>query len=170
MSGHIRARRLCTQCQAMTDQISIGCSYDSPKAASVPPTLVKRIKWVCDWCGNCDEEIKETSVPTEKTKLLKRLLSLQEDYELLGFALSVEPDVISIKLRVPRFDMGELRAIQWRQRETGFITVEELMKVQRAGYQRPTHVPAKPEPRDVATLRKQERQRAFAGYRKPAWE
>ena len=107
-------------------------------------------------------------MPSDRTKLVKRLLSLQEDYEVLGFTLSAEPDGISIKLRMPSFDMGELRAIQWKQKETGFITVEELMKVQRAGYQRPTHVPAKPEPRDVATLRKQERQRAFADYPKPA--
>ena len=157
MVGQIRAKRLCTQCREIADQASISCSYDSPKAPSIPPTLVKRIKWLCEWCGNFAEEVKESPVPSDRTKLLKRLLSLQEDYEVFGFNLSAEPDGISIKLRVPYFDMGELRAIQWKQKETGFITVEELMKVQRAGYQRPT-------------LRKQERQRAFAGYRKPAWE
>jgi hypothetical protein len=168
--GQIRAKRLCAECHEITDQVSISCSYDSPKTPSIPPTLVKRIKWLCEWCGSFEEELKETIVPTERTKLVKRLLSLQDDYEVLGFSLSAEPDVISIKLRVPDFDMGELRAVQWKQQETGFITAEELMKVQRAGYQRPILVPAKPEPRDVATLRKQERQRAFAGYRKPAWE
>jgi hypothetical protein len=62
--------------------------------------------------------------------------------------------------------MGELRAIQYKQQETGFITVDELIKVQRAGYRQPTAAPPKPEPRDVAALRKKERQRAFAG---PSW-
>jgi hypothetical protein len=59
--------------------------------------------------------------------------------------------------------MGEMRAIQQKQRETGFITVDELIRVQRAGYKHPAAVPPKPQPHDAATLRKRERQLAFAG-------
>ncbi len=79
---------------------------------------------------------------------MKRLLSLPEDYEVLGFTLSSEANVISIKIRLPDFDMGELRAIQYKQQETGFITVDELIKVQRAGYRQPTAIPPKPQPCD----------------------
>jgi hypothetical protein len=123
--------------------------------------------WLCDWCGNLNEEVKESVEPTDKEKLVKKLLSLLEEYDVLGFTLSSEPNVISIKIRLPDFDMDELRAIRWKQRETGFITAEELMKVQRAGYKRPIIVPPKPEPRDVATLRKLERQRAFSANPRP---
>jgi len=99
--------------------------------------------------------------------LLKRLLSLQDDYDVLGFTLSSERNVISIKIRLPDFDMAELRAIQWKQRETGFITVEDLIKVQRAGYKRPTSVPPKPQPHDAAALLKVRRQRVFSGDFRP---
>jgi hypothetical protein len=163
----IHAQRPCPTCHQTTDQTSVGCKYSTVDVPKVPKSYLKHIQWVCDWCGNCDEEIKEVLEATDKTKIVKRLLSIKEDYDILGFTLSSEPNVISIKIRLPSFDMGELRAIQWKQRETGFITVDELLKVQRAGYQRPTVVPPKPQPQDVATLRKRERQRGFAGGPRP---
>jgi hypothetical protein len=151
----------------MTDQTATSCSYSAPEIPKVPPVLIKRIEWVCDWCGSYEEEVKETLKPTDRTMIVKRLLSLPEDYDVLGFTLSSKANVISIKIRLPDFDMGELRAIQDKQQETGFITVDELIKVQRAGYRQPTAVPRKPQPRDVATLRRKERQRAFAGEPRP---
>jgi hypothetical protein len=151
----------------MTDQTATSCRYSFPEIPKVPPTLIKRIEWLCDWCGGYEEEVKESLEPTDKAMIVKRLLSLPEDYDVLGFTLSSEANVISIKIRLPNFDMGELRAIQYKQQETGFISVDELIKVQRAGYKQPTAVPPKPQPRDVATFRKKERQRAFAGDPRP---
>ena len=164
----IRAKRLCSHCHEVTDQSAVSYRVD-PSKSDRPSVSVKHVMWLCDWCGNLNEEVKESVEPTDKTKLVKKLLSLPEEYDVLGLTLSSEPNVISIEIRLPDFDMGQLRAIQWKQRETGFITAEELMKVQRAGYKRPITVPPKPEPRDVATLRKLERQRAFAGESKPTW-
>jgi len=163
----IRARRFCAECGEITEQTAASCRYDTPPAAAVPPVLVKRIEWLCGACGGYNEEIKQTIAPTDKASLMKRLLSISDDYDVLGFTLSSEPNVISIKIRLPDFDMSELRAIQSKQRETGFITVGELMKVQRAGYKQPIAVPPKPQPRDVATLRKRERQRVFSGDPRP---
>ena len=163
----LRAKRLCTRCHQITDQTAISCRYSVPEVPKVPAVHVKRIEWICEWCDNYEEEIKEVSEPTDKTKIVKRLLSIQDDYELLGFTLSSESNVISIRIRLPDFDMGEIRAIQHKQQETGFITVDELMKVQRTGYQRPTGVPPKPQPHDNATLRQRARQRAFAGDPRP---
>jgi membrane-associated phospholipid phosphatase len=37
--------------------------------------------------------------------------------------------LVSIKIRLPNFDLGELRAIQYKQRQTGFITVQENFAV-----------------------------------------
>jgi hypothetical protein len=163
----LRAKRLCPQCHEMTDQTATSCRYDSSEIPKVPPILIKRIEWLCDWCGSYEEEVKETLKPTDRTMILKRLLSLPEEYDVLGFTLSSEANVISMKIRLPDFDMSELRAIQDKQKETGFITVEELIKVQRAGYRQPVAVPPKPQPRDVAMLQKKERQRAFAGEPRP---
>ncbi len=163
----LRAKRLCAQCHEMTDQTATKCRYSAPEIIKVPPTIIKRIEWYCDSCGNFEEEVIETPAPTDKTRIVKRLISLPEDYDLLGFTLSSEANVISIKIRLPDFDMAELRAIQYKQQETGFITVDELIKVQRSGYQRPTVIPPKPQPHDLATLRKRERQRAFSGDPRP---
>jgi len=163
----LRAKRLCAQCHEMTDQTATSCRYDAPDIPKVPPILIKRIKWLCDWCGNYEDEVKETLQPTERTMIVTRLLSFPEEYDVLGFTLSSEANVVSIKIRLPDFDMGELRAIQNKQQETGFITVDELIKVQRAGYKQPTAVPPKTPPRDRTMLRQKERQRAFAGDPRP---
>jgi len=159
----LRTKRLCTQCRQRTDQTATSCCYSTPGTPKIPPTQIKRIEWVCDWCGNSEEEVKEVVEPSDKVKLIKRLLSLHEDYDILSMDIGSDPNVLLIRIRFPDYDMGELRAIQWKQRETGFITVDELIKVQQAGYRQPKAVPPKPPPRDAATLRKLERQMAFAG-------
>ena len=163
----LRAKRLCTRCHQITDQTAISCRYNAPEVPKVPAVYLKRLEWICDWCDNYEEEAKEVLVPTDKAMIVKRLLSIPEDYDVLGFTLSSEPNVVSIRIRLPDFDMSEVRAIQYKQQETGFITVDELIRVQRAGYKTPTQVPPKPQPHDRATLRQRARQRAFIGDLRP---
>jgi len=158
----LRAKRSCSRCLQVTDQTAVNCQYSAPEVPTVPPVYLKRLEWICDWCDNCEHETKEVLEPTDKTLIVKRLLSIPEDYDVLGFTLSSEPNVISIKIRLPDFDMGEIRAIQYKEQETGFITVDELIKVQRAGYKRPTDVPPRPQTSDRATQRQRARQNAFA--------
>jgi hypothetical protein len=110
-------------------------------------------------------EAKEVPIASDRVKLIRRFLSLSDDYDLLGLEIQSLPDELVLHVRFPNFDMNEMRAIQFKQQETGFINVEELMKVRYAGFNRPGVVPPKPQPRDVATLRKRERQRAFSGVR-----
>ena len=49
--------------------------------------------------------------------------------------------------------LSEMRAIQCKQEETGFITADELMRLQKAGFNRPRDVPPKPQPKDRRILR-----------------
>jgi hypothetical protein len=161
----IRTERWCRVCNARTPQISSGCRYSTPEKVKVPRVLIRNVTWICQWCDESEVEAKEVAVPSDRVKIIRRLLSLSDDYDLLGLELESKPDELVLHVRLPDFDMGEVRAIQWKQRETGFITVDELMRVQRAGYKQPSAVPPKPEPRDVETLRKRERQQAFAGER-----
>ena len=65
--------------------------------------------------------------------IAKRLLRIPEDYDVLGYRLNSDAEGVSIKIKVPDFDMGEMRAIQHKQQETGFITVDELIRLQKAG-------------------------------------
>ena len=106
-------------------------------------------------------------LPSDRVKIIRRFLSLQDDYDLLGLEVEAKADELLFRVRLPDYDMGEMRAIQHKQRETGFITVDELIRVQRAGYKHPAAIPPKPQPHDAATLRKRERQLAFAGDSRP---
>jgi len=157
----LHAKRPCSRCLQVTDQTAVSCQYGAPEVPRVPPVYLKQLEWICDWCDNREQETKEVLEPTDKTLIVKRLLSIPEDYDVLGFTLSSEPNVISIRIRLPDFDMGEVRAIQYKEQETGFITADELIKVQRAGYKRPMDVPPKPQPSDRATQRQRARQKAF---------
>jgi hypothetical protein len=161
----IRTERFCKVCNAKTSQVSIGCRHSVPDEITVPSVLVRSVTWVCQWCDGEEVETKEVPVPTDRIKLIRRFLSLSDDYDISGLEIQSLPDELVLHVRFPNFDMNEMRAIQFKQEETGFITVAELMKVRGAGYKRPGAVPPKPEPKDVATLRKKERQQAFAGVR-----
>ncbi len=81
----IHAQRSCTSCHQITDQTSVGCRYSDVEVPKVPKAYLKHVEWVCDWCGNCEEEVKEVLEPTDRMKLVKRLLSIQEDNDVLGF-------------------------------------------------------------------------------------
>jgi hypothetical protein len=163
----IRAERWCRVCNARTPQISCGCRYSTPEKLKVPSVLVRNVTWICQWCDQAEVESKEVALPSDRTKIIRRFLSLSDEYDLLGLEIEGKADELVFHVRLPDFDMGEMRAIQYKQQQTGYITADELMKVQRAGYKRPAAVPPKPQPRDVATLRKKERQRAFAGGPRP---
>ena len=73
------------------------------------------------------------------------------------------PNEIVLRVRLPDFDMTEVSAVQYRQQETGFITVDELMRLQKAGFRRPQEVPPKPQPKARKTLRERARERMFRG-------
>jgi hypothetical protein len=123
--------------------------------------LIRTVTWICQWCEGTEEEVKEVAVPTDRLKIIRRFLSLSNDYDLLGLKVEARVDELVFRVRLPDFDMGEMRAIQFKQQETGFITVEELMKVKRAGYGTPREVPPRPEPRDPTAMRERARQQAF---------
>jgi hypothetical protein len=125
--------------------------------------LLKTTEWICEDCDNYEEEVKEVLEPTDRAMVTKRLMAIPEDYEVLGYTLTSEADAVSIRIRFPDFDMSEMRAIKDKQRETGFITADELLRLQKAGYNRPREVPPKPQPKERSVLRERARQRAFQG-------
>jgi hypothetical protein len=69
------------------------------------------------------------------------LIRIPQDYDIIGFSITSETDGITFKIRLPDYDMGEIRAIKDKARETGFITVSELIELQKAGFNRPIDVP-----------------------------
>ena len=134
---------------------------DEPKAVGV---LIKTLEWHCERCGQIEEEAKQIVEASDRVRIIRRLLTLSDDYDILSMRVEGRPDELVFHIRLPDSDLGEARAIQRKQQETGFITVEELLKVQRAGYKSTAQVPPKPQPRSRTTLRERARQRAFAAH------
>jgi hypothetical protein len=162
-----RTERWCRVCNARTSQTSCGCHYSTPEKLKVPNVLIRNVTWICQSCDHGEAESKEVALPSDRMKIIRRFLSLSDDYDLRRLVIEAGAGELVFRVRLPDFDMGEMRAIQYKQEETGFITVDELMKVQRAGYTKPTVIPPKPQPQEVVTLRKRERQRAFAEGPRP---
>jgi hypothetical protein len=129
----------------------------------VPPVYIKELQWYCEGCDQTEVETMEVLEPTDKTRISRRLQSIAEDYDIISMRIESLPDEIVFRIRLPDFDMGEIRAIKTKATETGFINVNELMKLQNAGCRRPLEVPPKPQPRDRRTLRERARQKMFVG-------
>jgi hypothetical protein len=81
------------------------------------------------------------------------LKPLSEDYDIQNPNIESKANELVLRVRLPDFDMSEVPVVQYKQQETGFITVQELMKLQKAGFNRPREVPPKPQPKHKRTLR-----------------
>jgi len=158
-----QTRRICKKCHETTEQTCINAKYRAPEEPTVPASYLKEHTWICTLCDNTEVETKTVYEPSDKALIFKRLLRIQDDYDILETSISSVPDGIVFRVRLPGFDIGEVRAIQAKAEETGFIRVDELMKLQKAGYRRPPDVPPKPQPKDRRTLRERARQRMFVG-------
>ena len=85
--------------------------------------------------------------------IFNRPLRIQEEYDILEMSISSLPNEIVFRARLPDFDMGEIRAIQTKAQETGFIRASELMKLHKAGFKRPLDVPPRPDERTSRLIR-----------------
>jgi hypothetical protein len=111
----IRAERWCRACNARTPQISSGCRYSTPEKLKIPSTLIRNVTWICESCNQAEAESKEVALPSDRVKIIRRFLSLSDDYDLLGLKIEGRGDELVFRVRLPDFDMGEMRAIQYRQ-------------------------------------------------------
>jgi len=110
----------------------------------VPASNIKELTWICDICQEVSVERKIVYEPSDRLRIINRLQRLGEDYDFIKMSVCSQPDQILVRIKVPDFDPSELRAIQTKQLETGFIRVDELILLQRAGFRRPTVLPPKP--------------------------
>jgi hypothetical protein len=159
----IMAKRYCKNCHEITQQSTITMKYRAPPEPTVPASYLREYTWFCEQCENQEVETKTVYEPTDKALIFNRLLRIQEDYDVLGATVSSLPNEIVFRVRLPDFDMREMRAIQAKATETGFIRVDELMKLHKAGFKRPREVPPKPAPKDRRRLRERAKQRMFVG-------
>jgi hypothetical protein len=93
----------------------------------------KEERWNCDRCHTDKVIVKEIPIPTEKTKLVKLLMSLSEKYELKGARISVEYREVRGIFTFPEYDLRKLREIANDWAERGFITAKHLLMLEKAG-------------------------------------
>jgi hypothetical protein len=158
----MRAKRPCPHCHDTTWQMCCGYRYSAWPEPTVPASYKKELAWICEQCEEANTEIKQIYEPSDHTMIIKRLMAFTEDYSFINMTISSRPYEIIARIQVPDFDPGELRAIKEKQLETGFISAEELMRVRKAGFQRPVDLPPKPHPTGIRG-KERARQRMFNG-------
>ena len=158
-----RAKRWCKKCREQTEQMAATCSYSAPTEPKVPEVYIRTRQWVCEVCNSMEVEEREITEPSDKAKIFNRLLRIPDDYNTLDVTVTSLANEIVYRIRLPDFDISEVRAIKTKAEQTGFITVNELMQVQKAGFKHPRDVPPKPEPKDRGRLRERAKQKMFIG-------
>ena len=106
-------------------------------------------------------DVQQVTEPTDRQRIFSRLMRLTEDYDMVRTTVESKPDEIVLRVRIPDFDMSELRAVQYNQQETGFITADELMRLQKAGSNRPIDIPPRRMPRNRRRFKERARQKIF---------
>jgi hypothetical protein len=77
--------------------------------------------------------VKEIPIPTEKTILVKLLMSLSERYELQGTRISVDYREVRATFIFPEHDLRKLREIANDWAERGYINTKHLLMLEKAG-------------------------------------
>jgi hypothetical protein len=80
-------KRWCKKCLENTEQQLVGCKYSKTPEPRVPPAFVRTKTWFCTKCEETELEVKEVPEPTDKTRIFNRLLSIQNDYDILGMTI-----------------------------------------------------------------------------------
>jgi len=93
----------------------------------------KTERWVCDNCHTEKIIIKEIPEPTEKSMLVKLLMSLNEKYELAGSTIEVRVNEVRATFRFPEHNLPKLREIANNWAERGYINAKHLLMLQKAG-------------------------------------
>jgi hypothetical protein len=81
-------------------------------------------------CHTDEIVVKEIPIPTEKTKLVKLLMSLSEKYELQGSTISVEAREVRAVFRLPEHDLPKLREIANDWAERGYINAKHPLMLE----------------------------------------
>jgi hypothetical protein len=125
------AKRYCGKCGSTTDQVY---SRGRIEPGSRPDeTFVKVESWCCERCETVVEKRREESWPTDKSKLVRRLLRLSTDYDQVKeSSLQVEADMVTLKLRF--YPWAVVKASKRvEEAKNGFYHLSDLHLLQQYG-------------------------------------
>jgi len=92
----ITEKRHCSNCSVFTDQVCHKVRYhDDPDRSG---KIVKRSYWVCPTCLKETEETKAQVLPSDKVKIIGRLLRLQSDYAIQSMNIASHPGGLLVEI------------------------------------------------------------------------
>jgi hypothetical protein len=94
----ISERRYCGKCQAIELQVchKVRCRENTEQAG----TLIKMSYWICPSCLTETEDVKVQPLPTDKVRIINRLLKMQEDYAIASMTIASQPERLLIEITV----------------------------------------------------------------------
>ena len=63
-------------------------------------TLLKMSYWICPNCLTETEDVNVQVLPTDKVRIINRLLRMQEDYAISSMTIASEPEKLVIEITV----------------------------------------------------------------------
>jgi hypothetical protein len=94
----IGERRHCSTCGVFTEQVCHKIRYqENPKQ---PSNLIKNSYWICPICVTETVEVKAQPLPSDKVRIIARLLRMQEDYAIESMNISSQPERLVIEITV----------------------------------------------------------------------
>jgi hypothetical protein len=135
----IHGKRFCRKCGEITAQTCFYMKYR--KHPRNDDAYEKTEKWICDRCVTETVVVKEIPEPTEKSMLVKLLMSLGEKYELAGSTIEVRVNEVRATFRFPEHNLPKLREIAYNWAERGYITAKHLLMLERAGMADVSQIP-----------------------------
>jgi hypothetical protein len=95
---HITESRLCGQCGVSTPQVCHKIRYQqNPEDEK---SLVKKSYWVCPICLTETELVKSQLLPSDKVRIINRLLRMQGDYAIDSMNIESQPEKLIVEITV----------------------------------------------------------------------
>ena len=124
-------KRLCLRCNRITAQTCFWMKYRRSETSD--DAYTKEERWNCDTCHTDKVITKQIPFPTEKSMLVKMLMSLNEKYELTGSTIEVRVNEVHATFRFPEHNLPKLREIANNWAERGYINAKHLLMLEKAG-------------------------------------
>jgi len=94
----IAGRRYCAKCQCVGDHVCHKIRYeDNPQQEG---TMIKKSYWICSRCLTEVEEVKVQPLPSDKVRIISRVLKMQADYAISSMKIASLPEKLLIEITV----------------------------------------------------------------------
>jgi hypothetical protein len=124
-------QKYCITCKEVRDHTCFHMAYR--KSEKNDHAHSREERWNCDRCHTVKVIVKEIPIPTEKTMLVKLLMSLSEKYELQGTRISVSYREVKARFTFPEHDLPKLREIA--------KDAKDLLELEKAGMRDVANIP-----------------------------